>query len=43
MVTFTSKKQGLHDKMVGNIVIPNRAERKTWAFVVSIIIATVYQ
>lgn len=41
MVAFTSKKQGLHDKMVGSVVLYNRAERKTWAFVVSIIFATI--
>lgn len=41
MVAFTSKKQGLHDKMVGSVVLSNPAERKTWAFVVSIIFATI--
>lgn len=41
MVAFTAKKQGLHDKMVGSIVLYNRAERKTWAFVVSIMFAVV--
>jgi uncharacterized RDD family membrane protein YckC/type II secretory pathway pseudopilin PulG len=41
MVAFTSKKQGLHDKMIGGVVLSNRAERKTWAYVVSIIVAAV--
>ncbi|KKW06565.1 MAG: RDD domain-containing protein [Parcubacteria group bacterium GW2011_GWA2_49_16] len=41
MVAFTSKKQGLHDKMVGSVVLSNPAERKTWAFVVSIILSAV--
>lgn len=41
MVAFTAKKQGLHDKMVGSVVLSNRAERKTWAFVISIIFAVV--
>lgn len=41
MVAFIAKKQGLHDKMVGSVVLSNPAERKTWAFVVSIIFATI--
>ena len=41
MVAFTAKKQGFHDKMVGSVVLYNRAERKAWAFVVSIIFATI--
>lgn len=40
MVAFTSKKQGLHDKIAGSVVISNPAERKTWALVISIIIAS---
>ncbi len=41
MIAFTAKKQGLHDKMAGSVVLSNRAERKTWAFVLSIIFASV--
>lgn len=41
MVAFTSKKQGLHDKIAGSVVLSNRAERKTWAFVISIIFASI--
>ncbi len=41
MVAFTAKKQGLHDKMAGSVVLSNRAERKTWAFVLSIIFASI--
>ncbi len=37
MAGFTVKKQALHDKMVGSVVISNPAERKQWAFVLSII------
>ncbi len=39
MVAFTKKKQALHDIMSGSVVISNPEERKTWAFVVSIVIA----
>jgi uncharacterized RDD family membrane protein YckC len=39
MAAFTSKKQALHDIMSGSVVISNRAERKSWAFVLSIVIA----
>lgn len=41
MVAFTSKKQGLHDKLAGSVVISNPEERKTWAMVVAIIFAAV--
>ncbi len=40
MVAFTAKKQGLHDKVAGSVVISNPSERKTWAFVLSIIFAS---
>lgn len=41
MAGFTGKKQALHDKMVGSIVVSNPNNRKTWAFVVSIILAAI--
>ena len=41
MVALTAKKQGLHDKFAGSVVISNPAERKTWAMVVAIIFAVV--
>lgn len=42
MAAFTGKKQALHDKMVGSVVISNPAERKTWAFVTSIVLVVLY-
>lgn len=39
MVGFSSRKQGLHDKMVGSIVVSDPSKRKTWAFVASIVLS----
>ena len=39
MAAFTTKKQSLHDMMAHSVVISNPSERKTWAFVLSIIIS----
>lgn len=41
MAGFTHKKQALHDKMVGSIVTSTPNERKTWAFVIGIILAAI--
>ncbi|MHB8651988.1 MAG: RDD family protein [Minisyncoccota bacterium] len=39
MVGFTDKKQALHDKMVGSVVVSTPTKRKTWAVILGVVLA----